>query len=157
RPRPRGARHHRDRDHLRQAGRAAGQGHGHAATTGAVRAPRCRRARPAERGRLTVGALLGLVLGIGLLLVHRSFVAPLPSRRPRRSRLRELLGAAGAPGTAPSAVVALCLGAALLAGLVVQAVSGTWPVSTAFALLAGYLPVAVVKGRARRRQRELAD
>lgn len=104
-----------------------------------------------------MGALLGLVLGIGLLLVYRSFVAPLPFGRPRRSRLRELLAAAGAPGTSPSAVVALCLGAALLAGLVVQAVSGTWPVSTAFALLAGYLPIAVVRGRARRRQRELAD
>lgn len=104
-----------------------------------------------------MGALLGLALGVGLLLVHRSFVAPRPPRPPHRSRLADLLAAAGASGTSPSAVVALCLGSGTLATLVVQAVSGTWPVSTAFGLLAGYLPVAVLKGRARRRQRELAD
>jgi tight adherence protein B len=39
----------------------------------------------------------------------------------------------------------------------VQVVSRTWPVSLAFSLLAGYLPIAVLNGRARRRQRELAE
>jgi tight adherence protein B len=39
----------------------------------------------------------------------------------------------------------------------VQAVSGTWPVSVAFTLWAGYLPIAFLAGRARRRQRELAE
>ena len=54
-------------------------------------------------------------------------------------------------------MVVLCLGSAVGAGLVVQVISRTWPVASAFALLAGYLPVAVLKGRARRRQRELAE
>lgn len=51
----------------------------------------------------------------------------------------------------------LCLVAAVTVGLFIQAVSRTWPVSVAFALLAGYLPIAVLGSRARRRQRELAD
>jgi tight adherence protein B len=54
-------------------------------------------------------------------------------------------------------VVTLCVGAGLFAGILVHLVSRTWPVSVAFALLAGYLPVAVLKGRARRRQRDLAE
>jgi tight adherence protein B len=105
-----------------------------------------------------MGVVLGLVLGVGLLLVYWAFVFPRAPRRQRgRTRLEQLLARAGVTGTSPSAVVVLCVVAAAVAGLVVQAVSGTWPVSTAFALLAGYLPLAVLTGRARRRQRELAD
>ncbi|HLN77889.1 MAG TPA: type II secretion system F family protein [Nocardioidaceae bacterium] len=105
-----------------------------------------------------MGVLLGLGTGIGLLLVYWSVVSPLAPRRSRgASRLESLLGRAGLGGTSPRGVVALCLGSALVAGLMVQAVSRTWPVSLAFALLAGYLPIAVLNGRARRRQRELAE
>lgn len=105
-----------------------------------------------------MGVSLGFVLGVGLLLVYWSFVSPLPRRRWRdRSWLEQLLARAGLSGASPSAVVVLCLAAATVAGLAVQLVSDTWPVSSAFALLAGYSPVAVLHGRARRRQRELAD
>jgi tight adherence protein B len=105
-----------------------------------------------------MGVVLGLVLGVGLLLVYWSVASPLPRRRQRdRSGLERLLARAGVTGTSPSAVVMLCLGASALAVLLVQGVSHTWPVSTAFGLLAGYFPVAVLHGRAHRRQRELAD
>lgn len=105
-----------------------------------------------------MGVLLGLGTGIGLLLVYWAIVSPLAPRRPRTSsRLESLLGRAGLTGTSPGGVVALCLGSGLVAGLLVQVVSRTIPVSLAFALLAGYLPLAVLNGRARRRQRELAE
>jgi tight adherence protein B len=105
-----------------------------------------------------MGVVLGLVLGVGLLLVYWSFLSPHPPRRARsRSRLEQILARSGVTGTSPTAIVLLCVTVAALAGLAVQAVSGTWSVSTAFALLAGYLPIAVLNGRARRRQRELAD
>lgn len=105
-----------------------------------------------------MGVVVGLGFGVGLLLVYWSFVAPpRPSRDRPRSRLEQLLARAGAARTSPSAVLALCAVAAVLAGLAVQVVSGTWPVSAAFAVLAGYSPVAALNGRARRRQRELAD
>jgi len=64
---------------------------------------------------------------------------------------------AGLERTSPGGIVALCLGASAAAGLLVQAISGTWPVSAAFALLAAYLPIAMLNGRAHRRQRELAE
>ena len=105
-----------------------------------------------------MGVLLGLGTGIGLLLVYWAIVTPLAPRKPRSSsRLESLLGRAGLAGTSPAGVVALCLGSGLVAGLLVQVVSRTMPVSLAFALLAGYLPIAVLNGRARRRQRELAE
>jgi tight adherence protein B len=105
-----------------------------------------------------MGAVLGLVTGVGLLLVYWSIAVPRARpRRPGVSPLQTLLNRAGVTNTSPTGVVLLCLGAALGAGLVVEVISRTWPVSTAFAVLFGYLPVAVLSSRGRRRQRELAD
>lgn len=105
-----------------------------------------------------MGVALGFAAGVGLLLVYSSCVFPRTERERRRaSRLEQLVARAGVSGASPAGVVTVCLVAALGAGLLVQAVSRTWPVSTTFALLAGYLPIAVLKGRAHRRQRELAD
>lgn len=105
-----------------------------------------------------MGVVLGLGVGVGLLLVYWSFVSP-RRERPERgsSRLETLLRRAGLTGTSTGGVVALCLGSGATAGLVVQVISRTWPVAVAFALLAAYLPIAVLNGRARRRQRELAE
>ncbi|MGE5720372.1 MAG: type II secretion system F family protein [Nocardioidaceae bacterium] len=105
-----------------------------------------------------MGAVLGLCAGVGLLLVYWSLVAPrAPRPEPGPSRLVTLMRRAGLERTSPGGIVALCLGASAVAGLLVQVVSGTWPVSAAFALLAAYLPIAMLKGRARRRRRELAE
>jgi tight adherence protein B len=54
-------------------------------------------------------------------------------------------------------LVALSLCLLVTLALAVQLLSATLPVSLAFGLMAGYLPFAVVSGRARRRQAELAD
>lgn len=105
-----------------------------------------------------MGVVLGLGLGIGLVLVYAAFVFPRAVPRPRTSSgLEQLLRRAGVSGTSPTGVLVLCVAAAVSAGLVVHAVSRTAPVSLAFAVLAGFLPIAVLKGRARRRQRELAE
>jgi tight adherence protein B len=105
-----------------------------------------------------VGAVVGLSTGLGLLLVYWALVAPPEAvRRTRPSRLRELLARAGLSQTSPGSVVAMCCGAALVAGLSLQVISRTLPVSLAFAALAAYLPIGILSGRARRRQRELAE
>ncbi len=106
-----------------------------------------------------MGAALGLGVGVGLLLVWLSFVSP---RQPRLSpgrtgRLETLLRAAGLSGTSPRGVVAVCVATGAVAGLTVWVVSRTAPVALAFTAMAVYLPVAVLRGRARRRQQELAE
>lgn len=106
-----------------------------------------------------MGALVGLGVGIGLMLVWSAFVLPPTSGPPRRTpgRLAELLRGAGLAQVSVPAFVALCLVCGAVAAVVLQAVSGTPPVAAVFGLMGAWLPVAVVSGRARRRQRELAE
>lgn len=106
-----------------------------------------------------MGALVGLGVGVGLLLVWSAFALPRVERppRPRDSRIGRLLASAGLGQVSPGAFLVLCAACGLVAGLVVQVVSATPPVAVAFGALGGYLPVAIVSGRARRRQREFAE
>ena len=105
-----------------------------------------------------MGVVLGLGAGIGLLLVYWSLVsprAPRPARSP--SRIGTLLTRAGVEGTTAAGVVMLCLAAGATSAVMVEVVSRTWTVSLSFGVLASYLPVALLRGRARRRQRDLAE
>lgn len=104
-----------------------------------------------------MGVVLGFVLGAGLLLVWLALTTSSAPRAPRRSRLRESLDRAGLVDATPGHVVVLAAASALTAFAAVQVVSRTLPVALAFASLAAYLPFAVVGGRARSRQRELAE
>jgi tight adherence protein B len=106
-----------------------------------------------------MGALVGLGVGVGLLLVWSAFQQPREERpaRPGRGRTGELLAEAGLRDVSPRSLVALCLGAGLTAAVLVLGITRAVPVALVFGVLAGYLPYAVVKGRARRRQRELAE
>lgn len=104
-----------------------------------------------------MGALLGLVAGTGLLLIWSVWAVPPSPHRVRRSRLRPMLDAAGLGEVRVISLLAVCAGCAVVAMLVVLLASRTPPVALAFGILAGNLPVAVVRGRARRRQRELAE
>lgn len=106
-----------------------------------------------------MGALVGLGVGVGLLLVWSAFFLPRQPSRPDRGprRTAQLLARAGLGQVSVTGFVLLCVVCAGFSAVVVQAVSGTVPVAVAFGALGGYLPVAVVSGRARRRQRELAE
>jgi len=106
-----------------------------------------------------MGALLGLGVGVGLLLVWSAFALPLRPRSEaerRDGRVAELLARAGLGEVSISGFLVLCGICGVVAAFVVQVVSGTPPVALSFGLIGAYLPVAVVSGRARRRQRELA-
>ncbi len=106
-----------------------------------------------------MGALVGLGVGVGLLLVWSAFFLP-PTPRPRSAstgRLRQLLDRAGLGQVSVAGLVVLCGVLAVGAALVIQLVSRTPPVAVAFGLMGGFLPVVVVSGRARRRQREFAE
>ncbi|HEX2177856.1 MAG TPA: type II secretion system F family protein [Nocardioidaceae bacterium] len=106
-----------------------------------------------------MGAVLGLCFGIGLTLVWLA-LSGAPRARPTgrlRAAATELLRRAGLYGVSPILLVAVSSAVALVVGLLVLAVSGTAPVALLFAAAGGYLPVAMLRGRARQRQRELAD
>lgn len=105
-----------------------------------------------------MGAVLGLGVGVGLLLCWSAFALPRAPRGPRPAgRIDALLARAGLGTVSPASLGALCAACALGALLVAEMITRTPPVAVVFAAMAGYLPVAIVAGRARRRQREFAE
>jgi len=106
-----------------------------------------------------MGTVLGLGVGVGLVLVWLALTSP-PREQvsPGRSgRVRDLLDRAGLSGTSVGGVWTVCLVSAVVVFVAIQVVSRTVTVSLAFGAMAGYLPLAMLAGRARRRQRELAE
>lgn len=109
------------------------------------------------------GVGLGLALGTGLFLVWWSCWVPAPRTEVRAGRtgpldrLRDELVQAGFAGLSVRSLLALCLVSVLLVLAVVQAMVGVLPIAVCFALMAGAMPVAVVRRRARRRRALLRD
>jgi len=109
-----------------------------------------------------VGALLGLMLGVGLLLVVRSFGRPAARDRPPRTdgwaqRRADMLRQAGIEGVSHRQLLALQVISSLIALLVVLLVSGTATVAVAFAVFGAQAPTAVVRRLRGRRVVELRE
>jgi tight adherence protein B len=105
------------------------------------------------------GALLGLLLGVGLLLIWRSGPRA-PKRRtdPRRPGRRQLLLAeAGLTGINAAQLLALQVGLGLLVLVVVLLTTGTVTVSLVFGLFGFALPYAQVRRLAARRKADLRE
>ncbi|PYI69229.1 type II secretion system protein F [Arthrobacter livingstonensis] len=106
-----------------------------------------------------MSALVGLLAGLGLFLVWTAcWGAPEEAARPvRRSRLEELLQQAGVVQVTPASLVASTLGLAVLAALVVLLLTGAPPVALCLGLFSGYVPIALLRWRARRRSSVLRE
>lgn len=105
-----------------------------------------------------MGAVLGLGVGVGLLLALSAWsTAPQARADPGGSRLSALLGEAGLAQVRPGGVLLVAVLGALLAFTAVLVLSHTAPVAVVFAGIGGYLPFVVLRSRARRRRRELAE
>ncbi|TCO47043.1 tight adherence protein B [Kribbella antiqua] len=108
-----------------------------------------------------MGLLLGLFFGIGLLLIIWTFVAPADTRSAGDGRLiarsRDLLASAGIEGVTPGAFIGACLITGLVGFVVMFVVSSAWPVGVVFGVIAGGMPVAVVRSRARKRLAEFRE
>lgn len=129
-----------------------------------------------------MGALLGLVIAVGALLVAASVSAHRrrraaaaaspagaddaqapPAARGARSRgavgrsIDDSLAAADLHGVRPSVLVALSAVAGVLVATVTFAVSGTYPVALVFGGFAAWTPFALVRRRAAGRREELRE
>jgi tight adherence protein B len=110
-----------------------------------------------------MGVLVGLAFGLGCYLVWTAFAGPAPARPARsdrpglRARLAELLAQAGVEDVTSGRLIASCLGVGVVAFLVVLAVSRSWTIAVAFAVIAAYGPVALVRYRGRQRRVELRE
>jgi tight adherence protein B len=104
-----------------------------------------------------MGAFLGLVAGVGLVLAFR-----LTGRSSRQSlhhgfhrRMAEVLAQAGYDGLRPEQLYGLSAIIGAVAFVVVGGISQTVSIAVAFAGFASYLPIAVVRRRQRQRSSEL--
>jgi tight adherence protein B len=104
-----------------------------------------------------VGLLLGLGVGVGLLLVWSSFFEPASQARRSPSRTRSMLDRAGLVSVSVTSFWSLSAACFVVVLGLAQVLTRTLPVAVAFAAMAAYLPVSVVAGRGRSRQRELAE
>ena len=110
-----------------------------------------------------MGAVVGLTLGLGLLLVWRSGPrrgAPVPRPARRRgwsARTSELLAQAGIVAVTPAQLVTTSLVLGGAAGLLAAAVSRAWPIGVAFGAFATLAPLSLVRWRRRTRRTELRE
>jgi tight adherence protein B len=105
-----------------------------------------------------VGAFVGLILGVGLLLIWRSGPrAPKPMSGLARHRHTELLHQAGVDGVGAAQLIgaqALC---ALIAVGVIFVITSTASIALCFGAFTFFLPVAVLRRMRRRRQVALRE
>jgi tight adherence protein B len=107
-----------------------------------------------------MGAFLGLLLGIGLLLIWRS-----GNRRPPRStragswkRARtEMLRQAGVDAVSSTQLLGMQIAAAAIAGIIVLVATHTVTIGLCFAVIAFFGPVAIVRRLRSRRSVELRE
>jgi tight adherence protein B len=103
-----------------------------------------------------VGALAGLALGLGLVLVIGAMTSDPPAARARRPHaLGDLVAQSGVVGVTPTGVVLACVGTGFVAGFLVLGVSRAPVIAGAFAVIAASTPVSYLRWRRRQRADEL--
>lgn len=109
------------------------------------------------------GVLVGAVLGVGLFLIWWSMwpqeETPRKERQEHRvlRRLRDDLAQAGYRGIGPVGLLVACAVAFLLVLVTVTAMTSVPAIALCFAVMAGWVPVAAVRMRARSRRAHLRE
>ncbi|RIJ77059.1 type II secretion system protein F [Nakamurella silvestris] len=106
-----------------------------------------------------MGALVGLLVGVGALLVWRGFtsVPAAPKPHHRSARLREELAQAGLSSVSPAQLVAAQLMVGAVTLLVVLVLTGSLSVAVAFTSFGVWLPRVLLRRLKHRRQVELRE
>jgi tight adherence protein B len=100
-----------------------------------------------------MGAVLGLLVAVGLLLVHEGLTSPpTPRSSSRRGPLTDLLARGGLDDVTPARLLGSCAGVGASAALVMLVVSRTATIAVVFGLLAAWTPVGLLWRRAARRR-----
>jgi len=102
-----------------------------------------------------MGLIIGLLVGLGLLLIVLGVTSQPASRVRRPSRIQGLIDRAGIERVTPGALVAACLGVAVLGAFVTLVLTSLPAAAVLAAAVLAYLPVLMVRRRARQRAKAL--
>lgn len=111
---------------------------------------------------MSFGPVIGLVFGLGVVLIVWTFVKgpslPKASKGPSfNERVQETLLQAGLEQIKPSHLIISAAGLGVVVFMLMLVVSGAIPIGIAFGVIASYLPILVVKQRAKTRRKELRE
>ncbi|WP_324642357.1 type II secretion system F family protein [Pseudarthrobacter sp. LT1] len=97
--------------------------------------------------------LVGTLAGVGLFLIWWScWETPNRGHRERRpGRLADLLAAAGVDKVSARGLLGTCLGLGIFVALLFYALSRSWPIAGCFGLFGAWLPITILRWRARKR------
>ena len=105
-----------------------------------------------------MGAVAGLLAGLGLVLLWQACTSEPPQWHSERSRrLGDLLVQAGAGRTSPAAFATGSLGAGAVVGLGFLGATGIGSIAIAFGAIAALLPFLLISSRARARRARLRE
>lgn len=112
---------------------------------------------PPGSGAAVLGLPLLLAIGLVLILIEAVPSRPAVRRRTAGLVVGEWLAQAGLHGVRPAGLLGASTLLAIVVGLLAGAVSGVAWIGCAFAALAAWFPLGMVRARRSRRIRELAD
>lgn len=98
-----------------------------------------------------MGALLGLGVGLGVILIVLGLTTPASSRVRRPSRWQSLIDRSGASRVTPGGLLASCVGVGLVAALVALVFTAVPIIALIAGVAVGYAPVITLRRRAARR------
>jgi tight adherence protein B len=109
--------------------------------------------------RWRMGALIGLMVGVGILSIWQGLSRPVREPRPERrdARLREMLAQAGLSGVTPARIITLQAGAFVISVAISFLSTRLVSISTVFGAFAACLPWMLVQRMRRRRRADLRE
>lgn len=102
-----------------------------------------------------MGAILGLGIGLGIILVLLGVTTPASTRLRGPSRWQRLIDRSGASRVTPGGLLATCVGVGLVAALVALVFTAVPIIALIAGIAVGYAPVITLRRRAARRSRAL--
>lgn len=103
-----------------------------------------------------MGLLIGFAFGMGLLFIWSSYASPRTARR-RSRQMSKWRARVQIDGISLGKQLTLSALAFVVAFVLILGLSGSMAVAAVLALLSGGFPSAILRGRALKRQREIAD
>jgi len=102
-----------------------------------------------------MGAIIGLGVALGVILIVLGITTPPAARTPKPSRLSRLIDRSGTTGVSVSGVVAACGGIGVVAALIALVLTAVPIIALICAVAFGSLPIVILRRRAHRRSRDL--